>query len=366
MARYEHYLCVGKASVLFLLVVLFAACSSNSSDVKVHNIKDIPQDELRDAVIKNYDYFPTYRIMSGDILDVLYQMHTWDVKEQFKLAVDTKVDVKFVHVPELNETQTIKPDGTISLPFIGKVQAVDKTVEELSKELKRAYSKILRNPDLYIIIADYNARIKELKLDLHTAPRGLSRLTTVRPDGFATFAMLGDVFVIGKTIPEVNSELNDLYAKMIPGLHAVLFLEKNSGFVVYVLGDVKKPGVYSIVKPITILEAIGLAGSFEYSAKLSDIVVIRREKDKIIARAIDAKALMSMKDSDHTDTFLLRPDDIVYVPKRFITEAAQVAKDIGDLIFFRGWSVGFSWELHRENLATTPAPTVAPTPTPAT
>ncbi|MBF0608613.1 MAG: polysaccharide biosynthesis/export family protein [Magnetococcales bacterium] len=354
-------------AVVFFALYAVTSCSSKSAEVKVHQIKDETVNLTSDKPLENYDYFPTYKIMPGDILDVLYQMSTWDVKENFKLAIDTKVDVKFVHVPELNETQTIKPDGTISLPFLGKVVAVDKTVDELTNELKSRYSKILRNSDLYLVISDYNARIKELKTDLHTAPRGLSRLTTVRPDGFATFPMIGDIFVIGKTIPQANQTLNQTYERMIPGLHVVLFLEKNAGFIIYVLGDVKKPGAYSIVKPISILEALSMAGSFEYSAKLSDIVVVRREKDKIVARAIDAKALVSMDKEKFANIVFLRPDDIVYVPKRFITEAAEIAKDIGDMIFFKGYNVGFSWELHRINTTsstTTTTTTPVPVPTP--
>ena len=44
--------------------------------------------------------------------------------------------------------------------------------------------------------------------------------------------------------------------------------------------------------------------------------------------------------------FFLQPNDIVYVPQTWISKAAEVARDIGNMIFFRGWGLGFSWELH--------------------
>ena len=37
--------------------------------------------------------------------------------------------------------------------------------------------------------------------------------------------------------------------------------------------------------------------------------------------------------------FFLKPNDIVYVPKTWIRKAAEIAKDIGDILFFKGWGL---------------------------
>jgi polysaccharide export outer membrane protein len=299
-----------------------------------------------------FDLFPEYRIVPGDILDVLFQIRTWVKKEDFRLAVDHTVMVRFIHAPELDQEQRVRPDGNITLPYIGDIYVIDMKIDDLTNELKNLYRDILQIPDLYVVVPEFRSSIKELKADLHTAPRGLSRLVTVRPDGYVTFPMVGDVFVAGKTIPEVNKCLNTMYEKILPDLHCDLFLERHAGSLIYVVGQVKKPGGYNISRPVTILEALSLAEGHLPGAKLGSIIVVRKHEQKMVATRVDLEDTLAF--NSDSKFFYLQPNDIVYVPKTWITEAAEVARDIGDIIFFRGWSVGFSWELHNEPYHTLP------------
>ncbi len=282
--------------------------------------------------------FKKYRIAPGDVLDVLYQANTWRKQETFTLAVGNVVSVKFVHRPKLNQQQAIRPDGTISLPYLQEVHVTGKTVKELTEELEEKYNKVIQKPELYIVVLEFRNSIKELKKDLHTAPRGLSRLTTVRPDGFATFPMLGDIQVEGRSIPSVRKELDERYQGIIPGLNVDLFLREHAGRQIYVLGAVDKPGSYAISRPTTVAEALALAGSYMPSANLKQVVVMRRRKDKMLGRFLNLKDALRL--NREAEFFYLRPDDIVYVPRRALNRWATVAREIGDVLFFRGWSVG--------------------------
>ena len=296
-----------------------------------------------------YDFLPKYRIMPGDVLDVLYQIRTWHEKKEFKISVDHTVSVKFVHFPEMNETQLVRPDGTISLPYLGEVRVVGKTVKGLREELLEAYKKILRAPEIYITVPEFRSSITELKKDLHTAPRGLSRLATVRPDGYVTFPMVGEKFVGGKTITEINKILNEEYDNMIPGLHCDLFLEKHAGSVVYVLGQVKFPGSYKISRPVSVIEAVALAGSYIPGAKIESVIVARKYGNKVIGTRVNLRKVLGLRNK--SSLVYLQPDDIVYVPKTYIKRAAEIADDIAKIFFFRGWgaSVSFSYELYNAN-----------------
>jgi len=295
-----------------------------------------------------YNVFPEYRIKPGDMLDVLFQIHTWKERDSFKIRVDHTVSVTFVNNPELNVEQLVRPDGTISLPYVGSVKVVGKTVKQLTKELKQKYSRILQVPELYVTIPEFRAAIKELKSDLHTAPRGLSRLVTVRPDGYVTFPLVGDMYAAYKTVPELSKELNDRYVKILPDLHCDLFLQKHSGSFIYVIGEVKKPGIYKIEKPISVVAAISRAGSYVLGAKLKSVFVIRRHGYKMIATRLDLRDTLSLHKGSRF--FFLQPDDIVYVPKTWLKNASEVARQISDILLFNGWGVGigFSYELHTE------------------
>ncbi len=68
------------------------------------------------------------------------------------------IDIKFFHTPELNDTQTVRPDGKITLQLIGEVTVQGKTPEELRSELIRLYTPELRNPEIAVIVRSLSDR----------------------------------------------------------------------------------------------------------------------------------------------------------------------------------------------------------------
>lgn len=349
------------------LITLAAGCATFENDTRVDDKRrtnvdyskttfEIPQDnntsEDSEHFNTSYDVFPEYRVMPGDILEVFFKVDT-GVLHEFRLETDYTIQIKFVNTPELNESQIVRPDGTIALPYLGDIKVIGKTVDELTAELKKAYSKIVKEPNLYILVPEFRTTLKEFKADLHTAPRGLSRLTTVRPDGIVTFPIIGEIFAAKKTLKEVNIAINTLYEKIIPGLHCNLFLEKQSGFLVYVFGEVRKPGAFPILKPISLLEALALSESFLPTAKTGSIVVLRKTKDKVVATVVNLSDVIST--TNRTDVMVLNPDDVVYVPKRTLSTIADVMRDISDIVFFKGWSMGLAYQMY-----TAPTSTTAP------
>lgn len=331
--------------ILTLLLLSLSGCLFHSrGKVRELGMNTFPVDQDQSP----YDIFQEYRLMPGDVLDVLYQVKTWNVSDEvqksgFKLAVDHTVAVKFPNLPNLNEEQFIRPDGTISLPYLGSVKVLGKTVDELTNELRAKYKEILKDPEVYVVVPEFRMAIKELKNDLHTAPRGLSRLVTVRPDGWCTFFLLGDIFVKGKTIPEIRKVLNEGYEKEISGLHCDLFLEQHAGSRIYVLGEVNGPGSFQILKPTPIEQALAMAGSPTKAARLSEVVVIRRHESKVYATRVDVTKTLKIKKG--SELFYLAPDDVVYVPKRPITKWSEISSDVTNTVAFRGWSIGAGLDL---------------------
>jgi len=368
------------AVVTLLGVALGAAGCATDGALKTGEEIEIGRTTFSEDVTDEYMVFPEYRISPGDVLDVLYQVKSWEEQPEFKVAVDHIVSVRFIHYPQLNETQRVRPDGNISLAFLGSVRVIGMTVEELTAKLKEKYRDHLKETDLYVVLEEFRGAIKELKSDLKTAPRGLSRLVTVRPDGYATFAMLGDIYVAGSTVPSIAKILNERYPAVLPGLSADLFLEKHSGSRIYVFGEVMTPGSYQILRPTSIFEAIAMAGSIKSSARIDSAIIFRQKKDRLLATRIDLKKVMiprKLKERPEEDKaeageveqayntllgeegggsapyaladkamFYLHPDDIVYIPRRRLNTAAEIANEVADIFFFRGWSIGFSDEFN--------------------
>jgi protein involved in polysaccharide export with SLBB domain len=70
------------------------------------------------------------------------------------------IELKFFHNPELNDTQTVRPDGKITLQLVGEVTAQGKTPLELRNELIKRYTPDLRTPDVTVIVRSlYDRRV---------------------------------------------------------------------------------------------------------------------------------------------------------------------------------------------------------------
>jgi polysaccharide export outer membrane protein len=288
------------------------------------------------------DVFESYTFGPGDKLGVLFQFHTWSEEEAYIISVDDKVAVHFIHAPELDQEQDVRPDGQISLPYVGQVKVSGSTVEELTATLIEKYSSVLRDPQLYIVMSETRRRIQEFKNDLRSDRQGLSRLLTVRPDGYTSFPYLGEMRMAGRTITAVTDDLNQKYESFMRGLYVNLSLQETAGSILYVLGEVNDPGGYKIDRPVTALEAISLAGGYKSSAMLEEVVALRRETDQVKARRIDLVKALTLAEQQ----FFLQPDDVLFVPKSTLYANSEIAQQLSDVLFFRGWGFSYSYELN--------------------
>ena len=288
------------------------------------------------------DYSQLYRVMPGDILELLYHFQG-SLDKEFTLDRQDIIAVKFPLAPELNETQKIRPDGKISLPYIGDVTVVGYTPNEIMKKLKKKFAKVINEPELYVVVVEYGGAINELKETISNRIRGQSKLITVRSDGYVTFPLVGEVKAVGKSIPDLSEITNKKYHVLTEDIHVDLILSQAEGSRICVLGEVNRPGYYKIDQPLNVFQAVALGGGFNDNANQSSVLTIRKTGNKIKYKVIDINRSLS---SDPQGVLtLLAASDIVYVPKTTTSNIAKVARDIADIIFFRGWGFTFGYNL---------------------
>ena len=76
------------------------------------------------------------------------------------LVAGDVVEVKFSYTPNLNETQTVRPDGKIALQLVGEVEVQGKTPAELQGELLKLYATHLTNMEITVIVRSFvNRRV---------------------------------------------------------------------------------------------------------------------------------------------------------------------------------------------------------------
>jgi protein involved in polysaccharide export with SLBB domain len=63
------------------------------------------------------------------------------------------IRMRFLYWPELDDEQTIRPDGKISLLMVGDVEAQGLTPDQLQKKLLGLYESKLNNPEINVVVS---------------------------------------------------------------------------------------------------------------------------------------------------------------------------------------------------------------------
>ena len=125
------------------------------------------------------------------------------------------VDIKFFYAPDLNEMQTVRPDGKITLQFVDEIDVEGKTPIEIRQELQNKYSDILEKPDVSVIVRSLYNRVVYVAGKVTTPgivdmPGNLTALEAVmRVGGFAEFAKIDKVVLFRQEDGHRNSFVID-------------------------------------------------------------------------------------------------------------------------------------------------------------
>ena len=148
----------------------------------------------------------------------------------------------------------------------------------------------------------------------------------VRPDGRISFPLVGDIEAVGRTLTEIDDELTKKLTEYIRSPQVSVSIKRFGGKKVIVLGEVSNPGVYAPTGKSSLLEVIALAGGFSATAVTSNVLVIRGDVVKSEAIACDLRR--ALKGGDLSQNISTEPNDIIYVPRRFITSVSDLAGEL--------------------------------------
>jgi polysaccharide export outer membrane protein len=79
-----------------------------------------------------------------------------DRNPRYRVQPGDTFDINFDLSPEFNQTAVaVQPDGYVTLRSAGDVKVSGQTVPELTETIKTAYSKILNNPPVSVVLKDF-------------------------------------------------------------------------------------------------------------------------------------------------------------------------------------------------------------------
>jgi polysaccharide export outer membrane protein len=138
-----------------------------------------------------------------------------------------------------------------------------------------------------------------------------SREVIVRPDGCITLPLINDVLAAGKTPVQLKEELEKKLAEYIDLPVVTVIVKGMSSKRYYIIGEIVNPGEYPLTKPMTILQALSVAGGFTEWAKKDKVKVIRTENGKREVLIFNYENAAKGKE---INDFYLKADDIILVP----------------------------------------------------
>ena len=209
--------------------------------------------------VKEYQYSKIERLLNGESVEKSLINPT--TLKQFGYDIFNKVPLTFAPVTDapVPSNYVIGPGDTVNILFFGK-KSID-----LSQQVTR----------------DGNLEIPEL----------------------------GPVSVVGLTFSELKANINERIANQMIGVKASISLGELRSIRVFVLGNVKKPGSYTVNSLATLTNAILASGGITRIGTLRDIQLKRNGK---IISHFDLYDLLLRGDTS-SDRRLL-PGDVVFVP----------------------------------------------------
>ncbi len=152
-----------------------------------------------------------------------------------------------------------------------------------------------------------------LRISFPGAP-SLNTMQQIRRDGNITLPLIGEFKAAGLAPSQAEKELLRLYDPHLQVKEVTVTME-SSAFAVYVTGAVQRPGKIMSDRPISALEAVVEAGVDHTKANLKKVRVVRQVNGRTEYYILNLKdALLGNKP---TESFDLRPSDIIFVPERF-------------------------------------------------
>lgn len=141
----------------------------------------------------------------------------------------------------------------------------------------------------------------------------LTKSIPVRSDGKISLPLVGEVQAAGRTPVQLEEDITGRLRNFITEPAVTVMVEKINSLKYNVMGEVTRPGSYSLSTSTTVVDAIATAGGFRDFAKKKSIYVLHANADGSESK-IKFNYSEFVKGKDPKTNVRLQPGDTVVVP----------------------------------------------------
>ena len=243
--------------------------------------------------------------------------------------------------PELSGKRVVGPDGEIQLPFVGSFRVADLNADDASRKLTSALQEDYLNTAVSNTVDSYNSN-QSVVLG-HVAHPGVQT--------FPGNPTLLEALATAGTVPSKDDQGGmpvrcaivrgrdriiwvdlrpllkgkDVSLNMQLARNDVVYVPDPDDELVYVMGQVKNPGPYTLTANMSFFEALARAGGPNDNAQQGKILLARPSKNT--EEVVDLESNIQKTGTNYQ----LEAGDIVYVPKSGLAKFGYVLQQMNPL-----------------------------------
>lgn len=141
----------------------------------------------------------------------------------------------------------------------------------------------------------------------------LTKSIPVRSDGKISLPLVGEIQASGKTPLQLEQDISTRLHSYITVPEVTVIVEEIKSKKYNILGQVGRPGEYSLTLSTTIMDAIAAAGGFKDFAKTKSVYILRPNPDGTQAR-LNFNYKEFIKGKDLSQNIKIEPRDTIIVP----------------------------------------------------
>jgi len=251
-------------------------------------------------------------------------------RDDYIIGVQDSVNVTVWENADLTGKFTVQPDGAITLPLVGRVKAAGLSLSGFEMQLTRALADgFLIEPRVAVTLDAHRGRRIFIfgavsSPGAYALPEGQTLIEALVRAGYATASQVvvvrpkrpssgptlpenaGDAEVIRVNLKELEKDVEQgSLARNIPLQDGdTVFIPRSDPTRIFVTGQIRTPGAYSITENTSVLQALALAGGVTESAAINRLRIMRIVDGK--QKTLNVKI---------TDT--VQPGDTLVVPERY-------------------------------------------------
>jgi polysaccharide export outer membrane protein len=163
-----------------------------------------------------------------------------------------------------------------------------------------------------VVPPDYTIGTDDVLSIVFWRDKDMSSDVAVRPDGKISLPLLNDVHAAGLTPTQLKDRLTEISKEYVEDPSVTVVVKQINSRRVFIIGEVGKPGPYSLGGPTTVLQFISISGGLGPYAKAKKILIMRTENGKPITLKFNYEEVIVGKNMQQN--IELKPGDTIIVP----------------------------------------------------